>query len=132
MLDKFLPIGTIVLLEGATKKLMITGFCMAPSEAPDEVYDYSGCLFPEGTIAGSEVALFNHDQIDSIFHVGYIDEEELEFKKNLEDALNEESSNSNSTEELSNDTIDVVDDNSSAEASKTALFSSFDTTDERL
>ena len=86
--DKFLPLGSIVLLKGATKRLMITGFCVTPNDNKNVIYDYSGCLYPEGIISTDQVALFNHDQIDKIYMVGYSDEEEKEFKTKLVSALN--------------------------------------------
>ena len=87
--DKFLPLGSIVLLKGATKRLMITGFCVTPNDNKNVIYDYSGCLYPEGIISTDQVALFNHDQIDKIYMVGYSDEEEKEFKTKLVSALND-------------------------------------------
>ena len=36
---KFLPAGSVVLLEGATKRLMITGFCTMDSAQSDVMYD---------------------------------------------------------------------------------------------
>ena len=84
--EKFLPIGSIVILKNATKKMMITGFCISV-EGQNSVYDYSGCLYPEGIISASEVAVFNHDQIDKIFAIGYSDEEEKQFKIKLVNAL---------------------------------------------
>ena len=84
---KFLPIGTVVLLKGATKKLMITGFCSMDVEKPDEMFDYTGCLYPEGLINSKQTALFNHDQIQQIFFIGYHNEEEVEFKNKLNNLL---------------------------------------------
>ena len=83
MREKYLPIGTVVLLKDATKRLMITGYCSAKPEEVDKVYDYVGMLFPEGNLVGDEVALFNHDQITEILYMGYKNEEEIEFKDKL-------------------------------------------------
>lgn len=91
--NKFLPIGSIVLLKGATKRLMITGFCVIPDEDKNKIYDYSGCLYPEGIISNEQTALFNHDQIDKVFSIGYSDEEEIRFKAKLVEALNEKGNN---------------------------------------
>lgn len=88
--SKYLPIGTVVLLKNATKKLMITGFCTVPEEKPEEMYDYSGCLYPEGIISSKQTCLFNHNQIDKIYHFGFRDEEEQEFKKKMKEALQKE------------------------------------------
>ena len=49
-LKKYLPIGTVVLLKGGQKRLMITGFCSIPKEDKTKIYDYTGCLYPEGVL----------------------------------------------------------------------------------
>ena len=87
MREKFLPIGTVILLKEATKRLMITGYCSAKPDEPEKVYDYVGMLFPEGNLAGDDVALFNHDQIGTIAHMGLEDEEFKTLEKNMKDAL---------------------------------------------
>lgn len=79
----FLPIGSVVLLKGATKKVMVTGFCSIPNNNKNKIYDYSGCAYPEGFINTNEVCLFNTDQIDKILFKGYVDEEEKDFQKKL-------------------------------------------------
>lgn len=85
--QKFLPIGSVVLLKGATKRLMITGFCTMAVDDKSKMYDYSGCLFPEGVISSNETALFNHDQIERIFCIGFKDEEQERFMTRLKDLL---------------------------------------------
>ena len=62
-MEKYLPIGTVVMLKEGKKKLMITGFCTMDSENQSEMFDYSGCLYPEGLLSSEQVALFNHKQI---------------------------------------------------------------------
>lgn len=83
MEKEFLPIGTVVLLKEATKKIMITGFCVTPEEDQEKMYDYAGCLYPEGYITQDQTCLFDHNQIDKISHLGFVDEEEKEFKNKL-------------------------------------------------
>jgi len=86
--EKFLPLGTVVMLKGASKRLMITGFCtMAAEEAEGVMYDYSGCMYPEGVISSDQTALFNHDQIEKIYHIGLVDQEEKDFKIKLNQLL---------------------------------------------
>lgn len=85
---KFLPAGSVVLLEGATKRLMITGFCTMDNANSDVMYDYCGCLYPEGMISSDETALFNHDQIKEIYFIGLVDEEEIAFKEKLNELVN--------------------------------------------
>lgn len=82
--EKFLPIGSVVILEGGTKKIMITGFCSISEMDRTQVYDYSGCIYPEGYLSSNQICLFNHDQIEKVFFAGYESEEEKEFKKSLE------------------------------------------------
>lgn len=81
--DKYLPIGTVVILKNAKKRLMITGFLTTREEEPGVVYDYSGCLYPEGFISSERILVFNHNQIEKVFSLGYSDEEEKAFKIRL-------------------------------------------------
>ena len=85
--NKYLPIGSVVLLKEAKKKLMITGFCTVSKKEENKIYDYSGCLYPEGLLTSNSVCLFNHEQIEKICHLGLIDEEEQKFKTNLNDLM---------------------------------------------
>ena len=81
--EKYLPIGTVVMLKGGSKRVMITGFCAVAKENEEKVYDYSGCLYPEGFLDFEQTCLFEHDQIDKIYFLGYQDEEEKKFKEEL-------------------------------------------------
>ena len=86
--EKFLPLGTVVMLKGASKRLMITGFCtMAAEEEEGVMYDYAGCMYPEGFISSDQTALFNHDQIEKVYHLGLVDQEEKDFKIKLNQLL---------------------------------------------
>ncbi len=85
--EKFLPIGSVVLLQGGTKRIMITGFCSIAEDDKTKVYDYSGCVYPEGYLNSNQVCLFDHDQISELFHLGYECDEETEFKKSLRDII---------------------------------------------
>ena len=79
--EKYLPIGTVVMLSGGKKRVMITGFVITSEDK--EVFDYSGCMYPEGTISSKETLVFNHEQIEKIYHMGLIDQEEKDFKERL-------------------------------------------------
>lgn len=89
--EKYLPVGSVVLLSGGTKRLMITGFCIVPNDDKSKIFDYSGCLYPEGVISSDQVALFNHDQIKTIYAIGYSDDEEKQFKEKLKNKIRENS-----------------------------------------
>ena len=97
-LGRFLPIGTVVLLKGGKKRLMITGFCSVDEAKKDKAYDYTGCLYPEGIISSKQMALFNHSQIEKIYFLGYSDQEEKQFKQKLVQELKKiiEKQNNNS------------------------------------
>lgn len=84
MSEKYLPIGTVVLLKNGKKRVMIIGFMV--SSDGETIYDYSGCMYPEGVISSTEALVFNHDQIEKIYYMGLIDEEEKEFKERLNQA----------------------------------------------
>ena len=81
--EKYLPIGTVVMLKGGKKRTMITGFCSYTGEDRTKVFDYSGCLYPEGYISSNQTLLFNHEQIETVYYIGLIDEEEKKFKQKL-------------------------------------------------
>lgn len=85
--QKYLPIGTVCVLKGASKKLMITGFCIKSSEEDEKIYDYLGCLYPEGVISSETNLLFDHEQIENVFYMGYSDDEEKSFKKKLDELI---------------------------------------------
>ena len=78
--EKYLPIGTVVMLKEGSKRVMITGFCSMPAEDEEEMFDYAGCMYPEGFLSSDQTALFNHDQIEKIYHMGLVDQEEKDFK----------------------------------------------------
>lgn len=88
-LEKFLPIGSVVLLKGGEKKLMITGFLAINLEEDSKVYDYCGCSYPEGALSADSTFLFNHEDIEEIFYVGFINEEEVDFKADIATTLKE-------------------------------------------
>ena len=88
--EKYLPIGSVVILKDANKKLMITGYATIDLKKRDKVYDYSGCLYPEGVISTDQTILFDHTDIDKIFCLGFSDEEQKTFINKLKENLTEE------------------------------------------
>ena len=95
--EKFLPIGTVVMLKGGRKRVMITGFCSTDEANKNKMWDYSGCLYPEGMLSSNQICLFDHIQIDDIYHLGLEDdEEEKEFKIKLKKLI-EDTNNLNKT-----------------------------------
>ncbi len=95
--EKYLPIGTVAMLKGGTKRVMITGFCAIEDKEGGKMWDYSGCMYPEGFLSSKQTCLFNHEQIEKIYHFGLVDEEEEEFKAKLKELIGnaEEAKNEN-------------------------------------
>lgn len=89
MFTGVLPIGSVVLLKDSSKKLMITGFAQVAADDPNRIYDYVGCVFPEGFLGPDQTYLFDSQQIDNIFFIGYQDQEQMAFKIRIDKALTE-------------------------------------------
>ena len=83
-----LPIGTVVLLRESTKRVMIYGRLQREVDG-SRVWDYIGCLFPEGNINPDHSFLFDNEQIESVFFVGCQDEEEMRFQQFLQDTASQ-------------------------------------------
>lgn len=83
MNEKYLPIGSVVQLKGGKKKVMISGFFSIANGEDKTVYDYSGCIYPEGILNSNELCLFNNSQIEKIVFKGLENDEEKAFKNQL-------------------------------------------------
>ncbi len=88
--EKFLPIGSVVTLKDKSKKVMIIGYASVDSDKLDQIYDYCACLFPEGIIRTDQNLLLNHEDIEEIISLGYVDEEQKDFNATLKELLSEE------------------------------------------
>lgn len=89
-MKRFLPIGTVVLLKDAEKKLMIEGYMFANEKDPDTVFDYGGVVYPEGRLNSDDFLLFNDDMIESVIAYGYTDDEARLFLEQLSAISDEE------------------------------------------
>lgn len=82
--EELLPIGSVVILKDAAKKLMVFG--VGQTDQSDNVeYDYIGVMYPEGNMGDGTQFLFNHSDIDKVFFRGFEDDE----RKNFIDRLQE-------------------------------------------
>ena len=73
---KYLPLGTVVLLKDASKKVSIIGYkAYEQNDNEKKEFDYVGCLYPEGVISSDKNLLFNHNQIQKVYYIGYNDDE---------------------------------------------------------
>jgi len=91
-MKKFLPIGSVVLLTESSKRVMIVGVKQKQMDS-EKVWDYSGCLYPEGIIDPDKLFLFNTDQIHQLFFVGFQDGEGLVFLEKLNEVENNKAEN---------------------------------------
>ena len=73
-----MSLGSVVMLKGGQKRVMVYGRVQREA-GTDRIWDYVGCLFPEGHVSQELNFLFDHDQIDKISFIGFQDEEELAF-----------------------------------------------------
>lgn len=80
--NSYLPIGSVVLLKGATKKVVIIGYGVV-EKGKTTIWDYLGCAYPIGVISSEKNLIFNKEQVAKIIQVGYTDEEGEKFRKNL-------------------------------------------------
>lgn len=87
---EYLPIGSVVLLKDAQKKVMITGYTPIDMETKNKIYEYLGCVFPEGIIKSDENILFDTKDIDKIFFKGFVNEEQENFITEVKEILENE------------------------------------------
>ena len=83
---KYLPLGSVLLMKDAKKRVMITGYAVKAPESGDRLWDYIGCLWPEGMIAPDKNLLFDHKDIQQIYAIGYSDDEQKKFMSVLDKA----------------------------------------------
>lgn len=83
---ELLPIGSVVLLKDTSKRVMIYGRGQAGIDT-EKIWDYVGCLYPEGNIGPDHTFLFDHEQIERIDHKGLRDQEEEAFLAELTKVL---------------------------------------------
>lgn len=87
MYKNLLPIGSVVLLKEGKKRLMIYGINQKTGNGDN--YDYLGCLYPEGNISPEHTYLFNHEDIEGVFFVGFMDPEFSLYRNQLKEVMNE-------------------------------------------
>lgn len=86
MISGILPIGTVVLLKNSSKRVMIIGVLQKQADE-EKLWDYSGVFYPEGYMGPDKTFLFQGEQIERIFAIGYQDEEQFEFKQKIDELI---------------------------------------------
>lgn len=82
-----LPLGSIVILKGNTKKMMIISrIIAAPIKGEMYRFDYGACLYPEGMM-GDSLIYFNQDDILKVVQEGYVDDDNDIMLENIHQIL---------------------------------------------
>ena len=55
-----------------------------------KIWDYGGYAYPEGIISLNKVYLFDHDQIEKVYYMGYSDDEQKNFSEKLKQLIENE------------------------------------------
>lgn len=84
MTKKWLPLGSVVVLKGGNKQLMIYGRVQKEVKG-DKLWDYVACLFPEGNLGPEQSYIFDKDQIERVFFLGYQSLEEIDYTESLDE-----------------------------------------------
>lgn len=73
----YLPLGTIIIAKGEAKRkvMIIARGMLIDIEGSMRLFDYGGCLYPEGFF-GDRVLYFNDEDIEDILFKGYSDEDD--------------------------------------------------------
>ena len=82
MYGDLLPIGSVVLLKGANKRVMILSRIQAPADT-GVIYDYASCPYPEGIVDPENIIFFNRDDIERVYFIGFQDPEELRYREQV-------------------------------------------------
>lgn len=83
----FLPLGSVVILNGTVKKVIIGQRAVRLGKsAGGQYYDYGAYLYPEGIVA-SELVYFNADDINRVVFKGFTDDDDTIFVEQLNDAI---------------------------------------------
>ena len=87
--ERLLPIGSVVLVKGSIKKLVIVARGLAAKENEGlKIYDYGAVTYPEGLV-GENLLNFDADSIEEVIYEGYSDEDEERMEANNESWLEE-------------------------------------------
>ena len=100
MFKELLPIGSVVLLMGGIRKLMITGIKVSTPEQEDTMFDYIGVLYPEGFMGEVGNFMFNHSDISDVIFKGYSNPERDVFINFLEENWKTEENKSEETKKV--------------------------------
>lgn len=82
-MEKILPVGTVVNVEGLEAKQIIIGLLLENSN-DGKVYDYLGAVYPIGYFPNENISFFDNDSILEVLHEGYHGPDHDEYVELLE------------------------------------------------
>ncbi len=84
---KLLSVGTVVILKGGKRKVMIISRTPLSNEnGVIGYYDYGACLYPDGQ-TNQDIYFFNREDIANVVFEGYVDDMEIEYRKKYEEQI---------------------------------------------
>lgn len=89
--DHLLPIGSMVKIVGEEYRVLVIGSNV--QDGKGQFFDYCGCFYPVGYLGPDRICSFNHTDIETIYSVGYLDEESRENQKTEEEINRRERGN---------------------------------------
>ncbi|MFR9271948.1 MAG: DUF4176 domain-containing protein [Clostridia bacterium] len=85
--ERYLPLGSIVVVKGSAKKVLIIGRAVIGTmHGESRYFDYVGCTYPEGLV-GDAVLYVNHTDLDEVIQRGYEDEEEERMQRYIKEQV---------------------------------------------
>lgn len=66
----YYPIGTVVVLEGGNRPLMVYGRKQTQAGSNME-WDYVACLYPEGNLGEEYNVFFQQEEISQVLYIGW-------------------------------------------------------------
>lgn len=108
----FLPLGTVVVLNGSIKKVMIAQRAVYVPVNEDETdikyFEYGAVLYPEGLVDG-QLVYFNSEDVYKVIAVGYTDaDDELLFEE-INEALEKVENEPKKVTEIAENSSSTVD-----------------------
>lgn len=83
----YLPLGSIVVVQGGIKKYMIISRGLQVKiNGEEKFFDYGACMYPEGSI-GDQVMYFQHSNINKVIFEGYDDDDNKLMVENIQEAF---------------------------------------------
>lgn len=93
-----LPIGSVVLLQGAPRKVIIMGILqnrIEDGKEEDTFHDYLGVFFPEGYMGEGSAFVFDREVITDVIFRGYDNPERSSMMNMLEEVYRQQAGDEN-------------------------------------